>query len=218
MSPKSVTAGKKKGAGRSYLTQLSKKAQIELFDDLNYLNQAEIKSFCKRHSIPFKIVVEDAKGHRVSTREDDRKGVILERIRTFLKTGRVPEATYFPGSVVCFAPLKENLAESDRLFYGQYDKANHARLQLLRSLTDGEFRDGAIARILARDFWSRGAAPTFAGFAAAWLEATREHTSPNPEWAYLSDRARAANIPDWKNHRAKKAAKALATLERLLAE
>lgn len=200
----------------SYLAKLSKEERQELLSDLNYLNLAEIKSFCKRHSIPFRIAVETGDGKRITTRDDDRKGVILDRIRHFLETGTVSEGTCFPAAVVCFAPLPEKLTESDRLFYGQYDKANQAMSDLLRSLTAGKFRNGAIARILAHEFWSRGEAPTFAKYAAAWIESSKQHTRPNPEWAFLSDRANAGNIRNWKKLRAQKAAKVLRTVDRLL--
>jgi len=62
-------------------------AKEQLLDDLNYLNIAEIRSFCKRHSIPFRIAVETKDGRRRMTRDDDRKGVMLQRLRYFLQTG-----------------------------------------------------------------------------------------------------------------------------------
>jgi hypothetical protein len=201
----------------SPLSRLPKDQQQELLDDLNYLNLAEIKSFCKRHSIPYAIAIETKDGSRKKTKEDDRKGVMLNRVRHFLRTGIVLEATCFPASVVSPDPLPENLTAMDRLFYGQYDKTNRSMVNLLRELTDGNFRDGAIARILAREFWTRGKAPTFREFASAWLQATREHTKPNPEWAFLSDRASKIATPDWKKLRAQKASKAMKTLNRIIA-
>jgi len=40
----------------------------------------------------------------------------------------------------------------------------------------------------------------------------QEHTAPNPEWAFLSDRARGTARKDWKKLRAKKAASVLKQL------
>ena len=88
-------------------------------------------------------------------------------------------------------------------------------IALMKELTDGQFRDGAIARILAREFWTRGKAPTFKEFAAAWLQAVQEHTAPNPEWAFLSDRTRGTAAKDWKKLRAKKAASVLRGLNQI---
>ena len=198
----------------SKVPRLSERDQQQLFQDLNYLNRAEIKSFCKKYSIPYTISIETDTGRR-KTGEDDRKGVILERIRHFLRTGEILEGTCFPVAVVCFDPLPKKLTADDRLFYGQYDKTSRIMISLLRELTGGQFKNGAIARILARSFWTKGEAPTFREFADAWLEASRQHNAPNPEWAFLSDRARNAAPPDWKKMRTAKAARVMSVLNRI---
>ena len=202
-------------AARPPLAQLPPAERRQLLDDLNYLNPTEIKRFCKGHSIPYRITIEAAGGVRRGTRDDDRKGIVLARIREFLATGRVPEATCFPAAVVCFDPLPEALAAADRLHYGQYDKTSREMVALLKDLTGGQFRNGAIARILANEFWRNGTAPTFAEYASAWLEAVRGHKRPNPEWAFLSDRAAQGAVPGWKALRTKRAARAIKLLHRI---
>jgi hypothetical protein len=187
----------------------------ELLDDLNYLNIAEIKSFCDQHAIPYRIAIESKDGRRRTTRDDDRKGVMLDRLRHFLQTGVVLEETCFRAAVVCFDPLPEKLTAKDRMFYGQYDKTNRAMAALLKDLTGGRFKDGAIARILARNFWTRGKAPTFREYASAWLQAVKEYTRPNPEWAFLSDRAKKTAGSDWKKLRAQKAARVVKMLDQI---
>jgi hypothetical protein len=187
----------------------------QLLFDLNYLNISEIKLFCRRHSIPYRIAIETSDGRRTITKDNDRKGVILDRIRHFLQTGMVLEETCFRSAVVCSDPLPEELTENDRLFYGQYDKTNRAMTALLERLTGGQFVNGAIARILAREFWSGGKAPTFKEYAYAWVRASKEHTGPNPEWAFLSDRASKGAVPDWKKMRDQKARNVLKELEKI---
>ena len=199
----------------SPISKLPKSQQDDFWNDLNYLNTAEIKSFCKQLSIPYTIAIETSDGRRKKTRDDDRKGVMLDRIRHFLQTGVVLPETVFPAAVVSCDPLPENLSADDRLFYGQYDKANRAMIALLKELTGGQFRDGAIARILARKFWSAGKAPTFREYAVAWIEESRAHTGPNPEWAFLSDRASKHAPPDWKKMRAAKARKMMKVLRQI---
>jgi hypothetical protein len=201
----------------SPISNLPDDEQQELLDDLNYLNMAEIKSFCKQHSIPYTIAIETNDGRRRRTKDDDRKGLILNRMRHFLKTGVVLEETLFPTTVVCFDALPEKVKVNDRLFYGQYDKTNRTMVALLKDLTNGKFEDGAIARMLARDFWTRGKAPTFEEYASAWLRALKEHTGPNAEWAFLSDRARKTAGSDWKKLRANKASKVMKTLHQITA-
>jgi len=200
---------------QSLISKLTKGRQQELLDDLNYLNMSEIRSFCKRKSIPYRIAIETKDGGRRSTKDDDRKGVVLNRIRHFLQTGVILEETRFPASVVCFDPPAKNITADDRLFYGQYDKTNRTMITLLESLTDGQFRNGAIARIVARDFWDSGKAPTFREYAAAWVHASKGHTRPNPEWAFLSDRANKVAVQDWKKLRRYKAVKVMKVLNQL---
>ncbi|RFA30022.1 hypothetical protein CAI21_07335 [Alkalilimnicola ehrlichii] len=77
-------------------------------------------------------------------------------------------------------------------------------IALLKQLTSGAFKDGAIARILLNEFWSNGVAPTYREYAAAWLRAKEAHTRPNPEWAFLSDKADLKDTKDWKQLRTKK--------------
>ena len=198
-----------------FISKLSKAEQQELLDDLNYLNTSEIKSFCRRHSIPYRIAVETEDGGRRMTKDDDRKGVMLHRIRHFLRTGVILEETRFPATVVCFDRLADNITADNRLFYGQYDKTNRTMIALLKSLTDGQFENGAIARMLARDFWSSGKAPTFREYASAWIQASREHIRPNPEWAFLSDRASKVAVTDWRKLRRHKASKVLRVLNQI---
>ncbi len=189
---------------KALLTRLTEAELSELMDDLNYLNMAEIKFICRTHSIPFAIRVEGAQGKKRT--EMARKGVILNRIRHFLRTGEVLRPTRFAAKVVCFDRFAKQLSPDDRLFYGQYDRENRAALSLLKRLTEGKFRDGAVARIVAREFWSRGEAPTFRQYAAAWLDASGKDSEAHPEWAFLADRARGTAGANWKRLRAKKAA------------
>jgi len=199
----------------SLIAKLPKQQREQLLADLNYLNMAEIRSFCRRHSIPYRITIETKDGSTKTTSEEDRKGVVLNRIRAFLQKAVIPEETRFDGRIVCFDPPPAELTPDDRVFYGRYDKSNRQMIVLLKELTDGHFRDGAIARILGREFWTRGKAPTFKEFAAAWLQAVQEHTAPNPEWAFLSDRTRGTAAKDWKKLRAKKAASVLERLNQI---
>jgi len=199
----------------SPIAKLPKEERQQLLDDLNYLNMAEIKSFCRRHSIPYRIAIETEDGSTKTTREEDRKGVVLKRIRAFLQKGVIPEETRFNARIVCFDPPPAGFTSDNRVFYGRYDKSNRQMIVLMKELTDGQFRDGAIARILAREFWTRGQAPTFKEFAAAWLQAVQEHTAPNPEWAFLSDRTRGTAAKDWKKLRAKKAVSVLKRLNQI---
>lgn len=198
----------------SLISRLSEQEQRELLEDINYLNMSEIKTFCKKHSIPYSIWIETKDGRLKKTLEDDRKGIILNRIRHYLTTGEIPPATCFPANVACFDDV-ENIKETDLFFYGQYNKNSSAIIGLLKKLTNGKFKNGAIARILAREFWSKAIAPPYLEYAQAWIKAYESHSAPNPEWAFLSDLASGKDASNWKQLRINKANQVLSILNSL---
>ncbi len=138
-------------------------------------------------------------------------------MRRYLKTGRVPEATCFRASIVRLEGPPQKLRPTDRLYYGWYDKHNAVMIELLQNLTDGKFRNGAVARILAREFWTAGKAPTFAEFARAWTKAGAQGLGvargEHPEAAFLTDRAKGEAGRGWKAKRVRIAKRVLKTLE-----
>jgi hypothetical protein len=192
--------------------RLSRRERDELLLDLNYLNGGEIKAFSKRHNIPFKIAIENTDGALRAGAGEDRKGVMLRRVRHFLWTGSILGQTCYPKEVVRLEPPPKILAPGDKIYFGQYSKANSALTNLLRELTENRFKNGAIARMALAKFWAAGRAPTVRGFAKAWLRAARMHKRPNPEWAFLADRANKTAGREWKKMRLAKARKVLGIL------
>ena len=104
----------------------------------------------------------------------------------------------------------------DRLYYRWYAKEFEGVMRLLRDLTAGRFKDGAVARVLAMEFWTSGKAPTFTEFARSWTKAKAEqHRMLTPEYAYLTDLRHQRADGDWKALRKAKAKSALETLTRI---
>jgi hypothetical protein len=200
------------------LSSLGPVEQRELLDGLNYLNLREIRSFCDRHSIPYRILVATRDGGTRPTRDTDRKPVILDRIRHWLRTGAVLDATCLPARIVRRDGPPTALRPTDRLYYRWYNKTYGPVMGLLKDLTGGRFENGALARVLIMEFWSAGQAPTFAEFADAWVAAKQE---PRPllsaDYAFLTDVRRGQAGPDWTSMRAQKAERVLAVLDELAA-
>lgn len=182
--------------------------------DLNYLNMQEIKAFCDKTCIPYKIHYYRDDKLRMSG-EIDRKAIILDRIRAFVETRKVVSPTIYTSKVSCFDPLASKLTPSDYVFYGQYKTTHKNILALMKSLTDGKFKFGAISQEVIRDFWREGKAPSYQQFAIAWLKAEEAHVEPKPEWAYLTDLAAGMDRSEWKEHRKKKANAVLTVLRNL---
>jgi hypothetical protein len=177
-----------------------------------YLNLEEMAAFCRAHSLPTFIQIERPTGGLKRTGDRDRKDIVLGRILALALEGKRLGPTVYGSNVVSEEPLPARLGSRVRLHYGQYDRGNRDLMSLLRELTDGAFKNGMIARLVLRDYWTAGEAPTLRAFADAWVRAKAAHTEPRPEAAYLADRHRGKAGRDWKTVRREKAALALEIL------
>ena len=198
------------------LSHLNEDERVEFLKELNYLNLEEIRSFCSEHGIPYKVLAEFADGTVKTTQDTDRKPIVLARVRHFLTTGDPGQPTILPAKIVRSASPPIKPTHRDRLYYRWYAKEHDGIIRTLRELTDGQFRDGAVARVLAMDFWTRGKAPTLAEFARAWTTANADrHLLLTAEYAYLTDLQHKRTGDDWKSLRKAKAQSALQTLRKL---
>ena len=198
------------------LSVLTKIEQTRLLEELNYMNLEEIRGFCSERGIPYKIVAEYSNGKVKATKDTDRKPIVLARVRSYLTTGQVGQPTRISARIVREENPPVRPGPRDRLYYRWYAKEFEGVMRLLRDLTGGRFRDGAVARVVAMEFWTRGEAPTFEEFARAWTNAkAEEHRLLTPEYAYLTDLRHRRADGDWKALRNTKAKSALETLERI---
>ena len=180
------------------------------------MNLEEIRGFCSTRGIPYKIVAEHPNGKARVTKDTDRKPIVLARVRRYLRTGQAGQPTCIPSTIVREEPPPARPGPRDRLYYRWYAKEFAGVLRLLGDLTGGRFRDGAVARVVAMEFWTRGEAPTFEEFARAWTSAkAEEHRLLTPEYAYLTDLRHQRADGDWKAVRAAKAGSALRVLARI---
>ncbi|CAN5290733.1 hypothetical protein BH10PSE19_BH10PSE19_22860 [soil metagenome] len=189
---------------------MNNKAQIELFHHINYMNMDELKIFCNDIGIPYKIHIETSTGKLKKTNDIDRKGIIIKRIKFYVKTGKINKPTVFPNAVVSLTnTLPIMLQSHHHVFYGEYKNLNKKILSFMKQLTSDEFEFGAIAQEVIRACWTKGIAPTYSEFATLWLTAKNSHNKPNPEWAFLTDRHNGKADSNWKKIRMEKANKAI---------
>lgn len=196
---------------------MNKQQKIELFQSINYLNLAELKKICDKYTIPYKIHIEVIKNKAKKTSEVDRKGIILNRIKYFVNTGKIKKPTIFPKNVLSITNrLPVSLKSLHPIFYGEYKNSNKEILNLMKKLTNDKFEFGAIAQEVIRSCWAKGETPTFEKFAKLWLNAKQLHTKPNREWAYLADKHQGFTGKDWKKLRIEKAQKAIKLLNQFV--
>ena len=198
------------------LSQLTKGEQTQLLEELNYMNLEEIHGFCSGHGIPFKVMAEHSDGKVRATKDTDRKPIVLARVRRYLMTGDVGQPTRIPMKIVREEGPPARPGPNDRLDHRWYAREQKGVIRLLRELTDGRFQNGAVVRVLAMQFWTRGEAPTFEEFARSWTKAkTEEHRLLTPDYAYLTDLKHQRADSDWKVLRDVKAKSALKFLARI---
>jgi len=200
----------------NFLSKLTKGEQARLLEELNYMNLDEIRGFCRPRGIPYKIVAQYSNGRIKATKDTDRKPIVLARVRRYLATGEVGQASCIPVEIVREEKPPARLGPRDRLYYRWYAKEHEGVIRLLRELTAGRFQDGAVARVVAMSFWTRGQAPTFDEFVRSWMKAKAdEHRLLTPEYAYLTDVKHGRADDNWKALRTAKARSALKTLTRI---
>jgi hypothetical protein len=199
------------------LSKLSKDERARLFEEMNYLNLEELHGFCSKRGIPYKILAEYSEGTVKATKDTDRKPIVLARIREYLKTGKIGAPTCIPAAIVRDDNPPAKPKSSDRVYYRWYAKEHAGIIRTLEELTAGQFRDGAVARVVIMDFWTRGEAPTLAGFARAWTKANANREDLlTAEYAYLTDLQNKKAGADWKSVRNTKAKSALQILARIV--
>jgi hypothetical protein len=199
----------------SLLGKLTDSQRIALRENIYYLNMQELREFCDGHGIPYAIYFETEDGRVRKSHDADRKGIVIDRVLHFLKTAAIKPRTLFEKSVVRFEPMPSVPVETDRIFYGQYKDSDANFLRLMKRLTGGAFEAGAISQEVLRACWTRGEAPAYREFAKLWIKARDDHTKPNPEWAFLTDRAKGIAGADWKQLRIKRASAAIVLLKKI---
>jgi hypothetical protein len=200
------------------LATLEPHEKKRLLADIYYLNSAELRGFCNAHRIPYTIRIEGPDGRFTRSKDADRKGIVIDRVVHFLKTGAVKPATTFRRQVVGSKELGRAPQESDHVRYGEYRNHDAVTLELMKRLSDGKFEFGAMAQEVLRACWSRNQAPTYRGFARLWEKAVANHSKPNPEWAFLTDLAQGTAGSNWKELRSQKASAVLSLLGKITAD
>lgn len=197
--------------------RIPKRERERLEKLIQYLNLEEMRIYCAAHELPLYIHIELPDGRLRRTGDRDRKDIVLARILQFAVHGKRTGPTVYPKNVVPDGPLPKRLTGRVRVHFGQYEKKNEHFVQTMKELTGGAFRLGMIARLVLRDFWTAGVAPTLRQFADEWVRATAAHTGPRPEGAYVADLVYGTAGDNWKELRIQNAKEALAMLAELQA-
>ncbi len=87
---------------------LSNAEQQQFYENLNYMNTEELRSICDQLHIPYHIHLETVKGIK-KTADCDRKGVIITRLKEYIKQGKAGAPTLYQQSVMGTDNIKSSL-------------------------------------------------------------------------------------------------------------
>src|SRR5207245_4993956 len=92
---------------------------------------------------------EDPNGNMKTTKDIDRKPIVLARIRHYLATGKAGQPTCIPAEIVRHDDPPARPGPRDRLYYRWYSKEHTGIIRLIGELTAVRFRDSVVTRVLA---------------------------------------------------------------------
>src|SRR5439155_13635262 len=100
----------------NFLSWLTARERARLLDELNYMNLEEIRGFCSKRGIPYRIMAESADGKVKATKDTDRKPIVLARVRGYLATGLGGQPTRIPAQVVSAERARARFGPLERIY------------------------------------------------------------------------------------------------------
>ena len=171
----------------------------EVIKYLVFLNMNQLKSICENYGIYYKIFIEkDSK--EIKTNEIDHKETIINNISYYLKKKKVPQKTLYTKKIINFDNL-DKVSKDDFIYYGQYKTTNKIILNLLKELTDGKFKFGAISQKIIRKVWKNNKLITYENFAKLWEEENKKGEINYPELAYNQFMKKHGSTEEWYKHK-----------------
>lgn len=166
-------------------------------ENIYYLNISELKSLCELLRCPYEIFLRIDNKYS-TTGSCDRKKILIKRIIDVLN-GKKVHKTVYKESVIKLNSVKVRFNKNDLVRYGEYKNGNQNILKLLKTLTDGKFKFGALSCELADKYWRQGIAPSFQEFAKKYMIELGK--DPHPEWKYIDFIRKGGTIKEWKKKR-----------------
>jgi hypothetical protein len=146
---------------------------IELKESLHCMKMEELKEVCDHLNLPFQ----------------GQKRARIERILTFLETGKVLKPSELPMASKALKNKDYPLAPETLILSGSY-KNDLATRTFLKSLIGDYFHFTAFGQDWIKERWAQGNPPTYKEFAEFWkkefVARKQRKATPKQEWAYLN--------------------------------
>ena len=172
----------------------------EIVKYLVFLNMKQLKNICDNYGIYYNIFIEKDKIQSLKTSEIDHKETIINNISYYLKKKKVPPKTLYTKKIINFDKI-DKISKDDFIYYGQYKTTNKNILNLLKELTDGKFKFGAISQKIIRKVWKNNKLITYENFAKLWDKENKKGEINYPELAYNQFMKKHGSIEEWHKHK-----------------
>ena len=171
----------------------------EIVKYLVFLNMDQLKSICSNYGIYYNIFIE-RNNNVIKTSEVDHKETIINNISYYLKKNKIPPKTLYKKKIINFNKL-EKISKEGFIYYGQYKTTNKIILNLLKELTNGNFKFGAISQKIIRKIWKSNKLITYENFAKLWEKENEKGGINYPELAYNQFMKKYGSTEEWYNHK-----------------
>lgn len=145
----------------------------QLSNALLYMNMKELRQACEQLGIP----------------SSGKKGEIITRIVTFIKTGTVTKTPPIPTKSRAVKNVSYPLEPNTRILLGAYKNDLKTR-QFFKSLIGNHFHFTAFGIDWINERWMAGNPPTYAEYATFWQQEyerrKEQKANPKKEWALIN--------------------------------
>jgi len=158
------------------------------------LNMQELKKICSKLGINDNIYIETNNGIK-KIYEHLHKEFIIDKIIKVL-SGKKDKKIIYSIKMQKYTPT-DNIKSTDYIYYGQYNTTDKNIKKILKTLTDGKFKCGAISQKIIKKHWAKNISLTYKEFAKKWLLEYNKGSINYDELAYNQFMKTNGNIKEW---------------------
>jgi hypothetical protein len=158
------------------------------------LNVTELKTICNTLEIDYHIYIE--KNETIQKiHESLHKEFIINKIINVLNGKKDNKIIYFK-SIQNYNSTT-GIKASDFVYYGQYKTTDKNIKKLMKTLTNDQFKFGAISQKIIKTYWLKNKLLTYGEFAKKWLSENAEGEIDYEELAYNQFMKKNGNKEKW---------------------
>ena len=167
---------------------------VYIKENIYVLSMHELKKICSKLGVDYNIYIETNDGIK-KIYEHLHKEFIIDKIIKVL-SGKKDKKIIYSIDMQKYAPT-DNIKSTDHIYYGQYNTTDKNIKKLLKTLTNGKFKYGAISQKIIKRHWAKNISLTYKEFAKKWLLEYSKGSVNYDELAYNQFMKTNGNVEEW---------------------